>query len=66
MFIYESKIEGKDAIICVSETLDEGKQLPISDGPVYVVYETEDGKLEATAGTFTDGEFEPTENSQEG
>lgn len=65
MFIYESKIDGKDAIICVSGTLDAGKQIPVTNGDVYVVYETEDGKLEATAGTFTDGEFAPAEDNQE-
>ena len=50
MFIYQTKVNQKDALVTVSETMDEGKQLPITNGTVSALYEDN--------GTLTFGEVE--------
>lgn len=57
MFVYQRKINNKDGIVFVSESVDQGKQLPIINGPVYAVYEV-DGKIVAESVELVDGEID--------
>ena len=57
MFIYQTKVNKKDALIAVSDTVDEGKQLPITNGTVSALYEDN--------GTLTFGEVEIKEGGED-
>ena len=60
MFVYQTKLDGKDGLVLVSETTDEGKQIPAIGKEVLVVIEDE-GVLKTATGTIAaDGTF--TEN----
>ena len=50
MFLYQTKINGKDGLVAISETQDAGKQAPLFDTPVLAAYESE-GAL--TVGTIS-------------
>ena len=65
MFVYQTKINGKDGLVLVSETTDEGLQIPAIGKDVLVVYEA-DGVLESAKGTIAeDGTFSAAEGDQE-
>lgn len=65
MFVYQTKINGKDGLVLVSETTDEGLQIPAIGKDVLVVYEA-DGVLESAKGTIAeDGTFSAAESDQE-
>jgi len=58
MFVYQTKVDSKDALVLVAETQDAGKQLPVIGEEVLVVYES-GGKLVSASGTVkADGTFE--------
>ena len=71
MFVYQTKINGKDGLVLVSETTDEGLQIPAIGKDVLVVYEA-DGVLQsakgtvAEDGTFTEAEADSEEEGGEG
>ena len=50
MFVYQTKVDSKDALVLVAETQDAGKQLPVIGEEVLVVYES-GGKLVSASGT---------------
>jgi len=73
MFIYQTKINGKDGLVALSETQDAGKQTPIFGQEVYTVSEasgvlvqkdlvlTESGDTQKYTIVFADSEGEPLE-----
>lgn len=71
MFVYQTKINGKDGLVLVSETTDEGLQIPAIGKDVLVVYEA-DGVLQsakgtvAEDGTFTEVEADSEDDGKEG
>ncbi len=71
MFVYQTKINGKDGLVLVSETTDEGLQIPAIGKDVLVVYEA-DGVLQsakgtvAEDGTFTEAEADSEDDGKEG
>jgi len=66
MFVYQTKINGKDGLVLVSETTDEGLQIPAIGKDVLVVYEA-DGVLQSAKGTIAeDGTFAEADSSDEG
>lgn len=65
MFVYQTKINGKDGLVLVSETTDEGLQIPAIGKDVLVVYEA-DGVLQSAKGTVAeDGTFTEAEADSE-
>ena len=59
MFVYQTKIDGKDGLVLVSQTTDGGKQEPVVGEEVLVVIE-DGGVLKTSTGTIaTDGTFTP-------
>ena len=66
MFVYQTKINGKDGLVLVSETTDEGLQIPAIGKDVLVVYEA-DGVLKSAKGTVAaDGTFAEADSSDGG
>ena len=66
MFCYQTKINGHDGLVLVSETTDNAAQIPAIGKEVFVVYETEAGVFETAKGTLTDkGVFTPANSSDE-
>ena len=65
MFVYQTKINGKDGLVLVSETTDEGLQIPAIGKDVLVVYEA-DGVLQSAKGTVAeDGTFTEADGGEE-
>ena len=59
MFVYQTKIDGKDGLVLVSETTDAGKQVKTIGQEVLVVIE-DGGVLKTSTGSIaSDGTFTP-------